>query len=99
MPKTDTPRRQRNRPEPYHRFHQATISRLRAANKKIGELTHQLDRAQAVGQYWQKEYDLNHKVMEVMSRHVKRILNEYGDSGEVKLQELLVRLRMMNLNM
>jgi hypothetical protein len=97
MPKIVTHRGQRTHPEPYDRSLSATIARVRAANEEVKALKEQLETAKAGEEYWKTEYDLIREVIEVMSRHVERLLNGFEDSGEFKQEELLLRLRMMNL--
>ncbi|GKU17468.1 unnamed protein product [Fusarium langsethiae] len=97
MPRFITPRSQRTHVEPYDRTRQTTIARLRAANEEIKYLRAQLDTAKAGEEHWKVEYDLINEMVDVMLRHVKRLLNGFEDSGEVKETELLLRLRMMNI--
>ncbi|KAG8669442.1 hypothetical protein FPOAC2_08771 [Fusarium poae] len=97
MPKFFPPRGQRRNVEPYDRTPQTRLARLWTINEKIKDLKTQLDIIKAREENWKAEYDLIDEMVEVMRKHVKRLLDGFEDRGEVGQTELLLRLQKMNL--
>ncbi|CEI69373.1 unnamed protein product [Fusarium venenatum] len=57
----------------------------------------QLDTVKVEEEYRKGDYDLINEMVEVMLKHVKRLLNGFEDRGEVRQEELLLQLQMMNI--
>ncbi|RFN55125.1 hypothetical protein FIE12Z_637 [Fusarium flagelliforme] len=96
MPKTTTARCRCLRYEPYDQW---PISRRRAKNKRIKKLKNQLEKSKAEVLYWKREYKLSCREVYSLKKHVKRLLDDFEDRGELQQEMTLLRLQMMNLGM
>ena len=96
MPKIIAPRFRCFRYEPYDRW---PIIRQSTTNKRIYKLKTQLKKSKAEVLYWKREYKLSCREVYSLKRHVKRLLDDFEESGELQQEMTLIRLRMMNLGM
>lgn len=96
MPKTITARCRCSRYEPYDQW---PISRRRAKNKRINKLKSQLEKSKAEVLHWKREYKLSCREVYSLKKHVKRLLSDFEDGGELQQEMTLIRLQMMNLGM
>ncbi|KAL6913754.1 hypothetical protein FSST1_011514 [Fusarium sambucinum] len=111
MPKYVPPRGQRRDVGPYDRLPRTRIASLWATNAAIKGIEAQLDTVKVEEEYRkvEEEYrkaekenrkadcDLINEMVEVMLKHVKRLLNGFEDGGEIGQEELLLQLQMMNI--
>ncbi|CAG7557947.1 unnamed protein product [Fusarium equiseti] len=86
MPKTTTTRCRCLR---YETYDQWPISRRRAKNKRIKKLKVQLEQSKAEVLYWKREYKLSCREVYSLKKHVKRLLDDFEDRGELQ-QEMTV---------
>ena len=96
MPKIIAPRCRCFRYEPYDRW---SIIRRSATNKRMHKLKNRLEKSKAEVQYWKRKYKLSCREVYGLKKHVKRLLDDFEDRGELQQEMTLIQLQMMNLGM